>query len=52
MGPGPGDVPIQTPIQLVDIQREPDYLYAEYKFSDLGYYCVEIETDRASIYRL
>ncbi len=42
----------KRPIQLIEIQREPDYLYAEYKFSDLGYYGVEIETDRASIYRL
>jgi hypothetical protein len=39
-------------IKLETIEREPNYLYAEYKFEDLGYFALEIEADKVSIYRV
>ncbi|MFC1878730.1 hypothetical protein ACFLZW_02340 [Chloroflexota bacterium] len=39
-------------IQLESVEREPNYLYAEYKFGDLGYFALEIEPDKVSMYRI
>ena len=42
----------KRPIQMLKVERRTDYLYAEFKFSDLGYWAVEIEPDKASFFRL
>lgn len=42
----------KRPIRLEQVEREENYLYAEYKFIDLGRWGVEIEPDGASIVRL
>ena len=39
-------------IKLEQVEREENYLYAEYKFTDLGRWGVEVEPDGVSIYRL
>ena len=39
-------------IILESVEREPNYLYAEYKLDSLGYYALEIEPDKVSIYRI
>ena len=39
-------------IILESVEREPNYLYAEYKLDGLGYYALEIEPDKVSIYRI
>jgi hypothetical protein len=42
----------KRPIKLEKVEREENYLYAEYKFTDLGRWGIEIEPDGVSIYRL
>ncbi len=42
----------KRPIQLVKVEREPDYLYIEYKFGDFGYWYVEIEPEKVTIGRI
>ena len=39
-------------IELLNVEREGDYLYVEYKFEDLGVYALEIEPDNINISRL
>lgn len=39
-------------IELVTSERSRDHLYLEYKIEDIGSWAVEIEPDKASIYRL
>jgi hypothetical protein len=39
-------------IELQNVEREPNYLYAEYKFDGLGYFALEIEPDKVSLYRI
>jgi hypothetical protein len=42
----------KRPIELLKVEREHDYLYVEYKVSDLGTYALEIEPDNVQISRL
>ena len=42
----------KRPIEFIKEEREPDYLYAEFNFKDLGYWSVEIEPERVTIERL
>ncbi len=42
----------KRPIRLVKVVRQPDYLYVEYNFEDLGYWGFEIEPDKITIQRL
>lgn len=42
----------KRPLELIKVERESNYLYAEYKFSDLGYFAVEVEAEIARIYRI
>jgi hypothetical protein len=42
----------KRPIRLVKVERQPDYLYVEYNFEDLGYWGFEIEPDKITIQRL
>lgn len=42
----------KRPIKLEQVEREENYLYAEYKFTDLGRWGIEIEPDGVSISRL
>jgi len=42
----------KRPFKLVKVERENDFFYAEYKVSDLGFYAIEIESDKVSIYRI
>jgi len=42
----------KRPFKLVKAERENDFFYAEYKVSDLGFYAIEIESDKVSIYRI
>jgi len=42
----------ERPIHLINVEREHDSLYAEYKVDDLGTWAIEIETGEAHIYRL
>ena len=42
----------RRPIQVERVEREPNYLYIEYKFDELGTWAVEIEPDGISIQRL
>jgi hypothetical protein len=42
----------KRPIQLERVVREPNYLYVEYKFGELGYWAFEIEEERVTIERL
>jgi len=42
----------KRPFQVVKVEREQNYLYIEYKVADLGYWGVEIEPDKTSIFRL
>jgi hypothetical protein len=39
-------------ISLEKVEREENYLYVEYKITDLGTWGIEIEPDGVSIYRL
>jgi hypothetical protein len=39
-------------ISLVKVVRQPDYLYVEYNFEDLGYWGFEIEPEKVTIQRL
>lgn len=39
-------------LTLEHVEREQDYLYVEYKVEDLGYWALEIEPEKVSIYRL
>lgn len=39
-------------MKLVNVKREKDYLYIEYKFEDLGYWAFEIEPESMRVYRL
>lgn len=39
-------------IELLDVVREGDYLYVEYRLEDLGVYALEIEPDNINISRL
>ena len=39
-------------IELLNVEREGDYLYVEYRFEDLGVYALEIEPDNINISRL
>lgn len=39
-------------IKLLKVERQPDYLYVEYKFDGLGIYALEIEPDNVNIARL
>lgn len=39
-------------IRLEKVEREHDYLYAEYKFGDLGYWAIEIEPENINIQRI
>jgi hypothetical protein len=42
----------KRPIRLERVEREPDYLYVEYHFGDLGYWAFEIEPERVTIQRI
>ena len=42
----------KRPIELLKVERDRDYLYVEYKVSDLGIYALEIEPDNIQISRL
>lgn len=42
----------KRPIKLLEVEREENYLYVEYKFTDLGTWGIEIEPDGVSLYRL
>ena len=42
----------RRPIRLRHVQREPDRLYAEYDFGDLGHWVVEIEPEKVIIERI
>ncbi len=39
-------------VELLKVEREPGRLYVEYKFSDLGYWGIEIEPDGVNIARI
>ncbi len=39
-------------IELIKEVREPNYLYLEYKFEDLGYWSLEIEPEKVTIERI
>ena len=39
-------------IRLEHVEREPDRLYVEYHFGDLGYWALEIEPERVTIQRV
>ena len=42
----------RRPIKLETVEREPDYLYVEYDFADLGHWALEIELDQIHLYRV
>lgn len=42
----------RKPIKLIKVEREHNYLYIEYKFGDLGYWCFEIEPEKVTISRV
>jgi hypothetical protein len=42
----------QRPLRLVEVKREPDYLYVEYDFADLGRWAFEIEPERVTLQRV
>lgn len=42
----------QYPIQLIKVEREPNHLYIEYKYGDLGYWSFEIEPEKVTIERI
>lgn len=42
----------RKPIKLIKVEREPNYLYLEYKFGDLGYWYIEIEPEKVTISRI
>jgi len=39
-------------IKLAKVERDEDYLYAEYEIADLGTWAVEVEPDEVHIYRV
>ena len=42
----------KKPIELLKIEREPNYLYLEYKLGDSGYWYLEIEPEKVTIKRV
>ncbi len=42
----------RSPIELVKVERDHDYLYLEYKFGDFGYWAFEIEPEKVTIERI
>jgi hypothetical protein len=42
----------KRPIRLEKVVREPEYLYIEYSFGELGAWAFEIKPEQVSIYRL
>ena len=42
----------RKPIKLIKVEREPNYLYLEYKFGDFGYWYIEIEPEKVTISRI
>ncbi|MGE5123654.1 MAG: hypothetical protein ACM3H7_03995 [Acidobacteriaceae bacterium] len=42
----------KKPVELLKIEREPNYLYLEYKLADSGYWYLEIEPEKVTIERL
>jgi hypothetical protein len=42
----------RKPIELVKLERDRDYLYLEYKFSDFGYWYFEIEPEKITMGRI
>ncbi len=42
----------KVPIQLLNTRREPEHLYAEYHFANLGYWSLDITPDSVTIQRI
>ena len=42
----------RRPIRLKRVQREPERLYIEYDFGDLGYWAMEFEPERVNLQRI
>ena len=42
----------KRPIRLEKVERSQDRLYIEYKFGELGYWALEIESKNVQIYRI
>lgn len=42
----------QRAMRLVKVERQPNYLYVEYKVEDLGYWALEIRPEEVHIYRV
>ena len=42
----------KRPVELLKVDRQPNYLYIEYKLEGLGYWALEIEPEQVTISRL
>ncbi len=42
----------ERPIKLIKVEREPNFLYLEYKIGDSGYWSFEIEPEKVTISRI
>ncbi len=42
----------KRPIELIKVEREPNHLYLEYKFGDMGYWAIEIQPEKITIERI